>query len=100
MTMTVEEFNTEKGLYIFRLDNFETDFHSHPAVEIVIANKETFTLWCKTAEYQHLTFATIAANQKHKICPTDCELKVIMIEHHNRLVSESLAGKKTGHHSS
>lgn len=92
--MTVQEFNIDKGLYIFEFDNFETEFHSHPTVEIVIAKNGTFNLSTDKEEYQNLRFAVIAANQKHKLHSTNCKLKVIMIEHHNLMVSEylSLAG--------
>jgi AraC-like DNA-binding protein len=89
--MTVQEFNTDKGLYIFELDNIETEFHSHPTVEIVIAKKGTFNLSTDKAEYQNLKFAVIAANQKHKLSSTNCRQKIIMIEHHNRMVSEYLS---------
>jgi AraC-like DNA-binding protein len=85
--MTVEEFNTEKGLYIFGIDNIETEFHSHPAIEIVIARKGTFTLWTARTCIKNLKFAIIAANQKHKLSSTGCEMKVILIEHHNKLVN-------------
>ncbi len=89
--MTVEQFNTDKGLYIFGINNIETEFHSHPAVEIVIAERGMFTLWTDTACNPNLKFAIIAANQKHKLSSTGCEIKVIMIEHHNKLVSEHFA---------
>ncbi len=89
--MTVEEFNTDKGLYIFEFDDFDTAFHSHPTVEIIIAKKGTFILWTDAEKYENLEFAIIAANEKHKLSSSDCELRVIMIEHHNRLVNDNLA---------
>lgn len=88
--MTVEDFNTDKGLYIFKFDNFETVYHSHPAIEIILAENGTFTLWTQNSEYQNLKFALVEANQKHKLSSTDCELKVIMIEHHKKFVKEIL----------
>ena len=88
--MTVEEFNTDKGLYIFRFDNFETEFHSHPTVEIIIAKTGDFTLWTDTQTHHNLKFAVISANQRHKLSSTNCELKIIMIEHHNKLVVDNL----------
>lgn len=90
-TMTVEEFNTDKGLYIFEFDDLETEFHSHPTVEIIVAKNGTFTLWTANETHTNLTFAVLAANQKHKLSSTDCKLKVLMIEHHNKLISDNLA---------
>lgn len=89
--MTVEDFNTDKGLYIFRFDNFETALHSHPTMEIILAEKGTFTLWSENAEYQSLKFAVIEANQKHKLSSAGCALKVIMTEHHKKFVKDLLA---------
>ena len=89
--MIVEDFNTDKGLYIFRFDNVETEFHSHPTIEIIVAENGIFTLWTTNAEYKNLKFAVIDANQKHKLSSTDCALTVIMIEHHNKPVKDILA---------
>ena len=88
--MTVEEFNINKGLYIFEFDNFETEFHSHPTVEIIIAKTGDFTLWTDSLSFNNLKFAIIPANRKHKLSSTNCELKIIMIEHHNNVVAENL----------
>lgn len=88
--MKVEEFNINKGLYIFEFDDFETEFHSHPTVEIIIAKTGDFTLWTDTESHINLKFAIISANQRHKLSSTNCELKIIMIEHHNKLVVDIL----------
>ena len=84
--MTVVDFNIEMGLYIFKFDSFETEFHSHPTIEIIIAEKGTFTLCTGNRTYDQLKFAIINANQKHKLLATNCELKLLMIEHHTSLV--------------
>jgi AraC-like DNA-binding protein len=86
----IEEFNTYKGIYIFEFDNFESEFHSHPAIEIVIAKTGQFTLWTDTEIHTKLTFAIIPANQKHKLSSTNCNHRIIMIEHHDRLVFNNL----------
>jgi AraC-like DNA-binding protein len=88
--MTVEEFDICKGLYIFELDNFDTEFHSHPPIEIVTAKVGHFTVWTDTEAHTNLKFAIIPANLKHKLSSTDCNLRIIMVEHHNRLVIENL----------
>lgn len=91
MTMTVIDFNTDKGLYIFNFSNFDTEFHSHPTIEIIIAEQGTFTLWGENFECTSLKLAIIEANQKHKLSATGCGLKVMMIEHHKKFIKENLA---------
>lgn len=92
--MIVEEFNINRGLYIFEFSNLKTEFHSHPAIEIVIAKKGDFTLWINNETHTDLNFAIILANQSHKLSSTNGKLKIIMIEHHNRLVFDNV--KLTG----
>tara|TARA_Y100000815_G_scaffold175481_1_gene159728 strand:- start:41728 stop:42441 length:714 start_codon:yes stop_codon:yes gene_type:complete len=88
--VVVEEFNTNKGIYIFEFDELDTEFHSHPAIEIIIAKNGCFTLWTDSNIHKNLKFAIISANQKHKLYSINCKLKVIMIEHHSRLVVDKL----------
>lgn len=88
--MTVEEFNINKGLYIFKVDDIDTEFHSHPIVEIIIANSGDFTLITDNGIYYNLKFAIIPSNKRHKLCSTNCKFKIIMIEHHQKFVVEYL----------
>jgi len=83
----VEEFNIAQGLYVFEFDTFETELHSHPSIEIIIAKVGSFTLLTDTRTYTDVKFAIIPANQKHKLSSANCQLKIIMIEHHKQLVA-------------
>ncbi len=89
--MKVREFNTDIGLYLFDFDTLETAAHSHPAIEIIIAEKGVFTVNILAQEFTNLTFAVIEANQIHSLSAANCSLKVLMIEHHTKLVSDYLA---------
>ena len=89
--MVVTEFNTEKGIYIFGLSQVETDFHSHPVIEIIMAERGIFTVWTEKEEHGNLAFAVLSANKKHKISSSEGSLKIIMLEHHNRLFSENVS---------
>lgn len=89
--MTVEEFNTKSGLYRFKVTNLKTEFHAHPVIEVVIAVQGTFTLYTENALYENLQFAIIGPNKPHKLLSNDCELMIIMMEHHNKLVAKHLA---------
>lgn len=88
--MTVKEFNLDKGLYVFEFETLETEFHSHPTIEIIIAINNNFTLYTEKETHTNLKFAIIAANQKHKLSSTGCKLKIVMIEHHNKFITENL----------
>ncbi len=86
--MIVEEFNNNQGLYIFELDRFETEFHSHPAIEIIWAKSGVFSLWIDGLSFESLAWALVPANRRHKLSSTEGILQIIMIEHHHQWVLE------------
>lgn len=90
-TMKVIEFNIEKGLYHFQIEGLVTEIHSHPAMEIVIADSGEFELSTATSTYHNLTSAIIDANIPHSIYANDCLLNTVMIEHHSSAVEEVLS---------
>ncbi|KAB2916536.1 MAG: helix-turn-helix transcriptional regulator [Bacteroidetes bacterium] len=94
-TMIVKEFDTNKGLYFFEFeDDVETEYHKHPAIEVIIAKYGTFTLWNGLEGFSNLKFAIIGANQKHRLCAKNCGLKVFMFEHHNKQINDCLTFAK------
>jgi AraC-like DNA-binding protein len=86
----VEEFNIDKGLYIFEFNGLETGFHSHPTIEIIMAKNGDFTLLTGEGTYANLKFALIRANQKHRLISKNGVLRTIMIEHHGTLVMDKM----------
>ncbi|MBV6646537.1 MAG: helix-turn-helix transcriptional regulator [Cyclobacteriaceae bacterium] len=89
--MKVLEFDTSKGLYAFQFYALETEFHRHPAIEMVIAEKGYFDLSTEKATYNNLSFAVIDSNVKHKLAVSGNPIKVVVIEHHRNQVKEILA---------
>lgn len=89
--MKVETFDTAGGLYLFEVEAFETSFHAHPAVEIILAKKGMFTICTNNEEYSNLKVAVIAANQPHQLLAYGCNLRIMMIEHRNSEVKNTLA---------
>lgn len=83
--MKVLEFDTNKGIYQFNLEDFETTLHQHPVVEIIVAQKGSFNIITKDRIYQNLSFGAIDANVKHGITMTDCTVILYMIEYHNSM---------------
>jgi len=88
--MKVHTFDTATGLYAFQLDSAHTDFHRHPATEIVVAEEGSFVLDTEQGTRPNLQFAVIAANRTHRIS-SSCPLQVVMIEHRHRFLAEQLA---------
>lgn len=88
--MKVLEFNTDCGLFLFEFEKLDTALHSHPTIEMIYSTKGTFDLETQYEQHVGLQFAVIGANQKHKV-ESENPLNVLMIEHHNKFVSEELA---------
>jgi AraC-like DNA-binding protein len=89
--MKVIEFDTAKGLYAFTFDGLVTEWHSHPAAEVLIAHRGVFMLWTDSGEHEGLRFAIVGANVKHKVCADDSDLEILMIEHHTVLLNDWMA---------
>jgi len=77
--MKILTFNTATGLYDFALDEVETDWHTHPAMEIVLAPRGDLQLEVDHQLHTSVFFAIINANVRHKLsCPAP--VRLVMIE--------------------
>lgn len=81
--MKILAFNRSKGIYSFEINNFQTESHAHPVMEIILATQGQFSLKVSGRISEKLTFAVIAANLKHQLIAQDCELQLLMLEHKN-----------------
>lgn len=79
--MKIAIFDIEKGIYLTQLESIEADFHSHPAMEIIVADKGTFNLSTKEATYTGLKFAVIESNILHKLSFKNADIKILLVEH-------------------
>lgn len=79
--MKILAFNSREGVYSFELNNFQTDFHAHPVMEVVIATEGTFSLIAANKLSENLRFAVIAANLKHLLIAPNCTVRLLMLEH-------------------
>lgn len=91
--MKVIDFNTNSGIYIFSLEDFETTFHQHPVIEVIISLKGSFSIITGNKEYHNLTFGAIDANLKHRVVVADCEVRMYMFEHRNSVIKTVLNGQ-------
>ena len=88
--MTVIDFNTEKGIYLFKMHDLDTEYHSHPAIEIILVERGSFQMKTEGQEYTNLKFAVIDANKEHRLYAKDCDLRVLMVEHHSQFTKRIL----------
>lgn len=88
--MLVQKFDTEKGVYVFELVDFETDFHSHPALEVIYAIDGNFSVSTSNTTENNLTFAIISSNVLHSVSALNCRLKLSMLEHRDALIFTAL----------
>lgn len=89
--MTVVDFRTDKGLYMFQLSHLATTLHRHPAIEILWTENGRFSLVTQSSAHDHLTFAVVDANVRHQVLANDCSLRVVMVEHNALLVKNTLS---------
>ncbi len=88
--MKVLDFNIKKGTYKFEIADLNSDNHSHPVVEIIIALNGSFSLKTSNQKKENVVFAIIDSNIKHEIVSLNCTAKLLMIESHNKLLSAFL----------
>lgn len=77
--MKILTFNTATGLYDFALDEVETDWHAHPAMEMVLAPSGNLQLEIEHQLYTNVVFAIIDANIRHKLSSPE-PVRLVMME--------------------
>lgn len=88
--MKVHQFDTQKGIYEFELSDFNTENHSHPTVEVILAQQGSFSLWVKDEKYTDVLFAIIDKNIPHRIEVSGSEVRILMLESFNSLLTDLL----------
>lgn len=86
--MKVCEFDIIKGFYKFEMEQIETECHTHPVFEILLAQKGDFELNTGKNKLTKLTFAIVDKNKKHSIATSNAILSVIMCEVNNKILEE------------
>ena len=78
--MKIERFDIVSGMYQFQIENLATDLHAHPATELIIGRKGTFTLRTPFHSYETLRYACIPPNTKHAFLGEESECDFLMVE--------------------
>lgn len=77
--MTVHQFNAE-GISIFTESNLVTEFHAHPALEVILAKAGTFTLKTRGQSLEDIQLGFIEPNCEHLLQAENSTVEIIMIE--------------------
>ena len=91
--MNIIKFDIEEGIYLTELSKLTTDYHSHPAVEIILAETGTFTLSLENESLDGLRFAIIDSNIEHKVSLQEAKASFLIIEHRDEFLRNYFSGK-------
>ena len=78
--MKVHEFDINKGIYKFELDEIQTEIHSHPAFEIMFSRSGGIELEIENCKYRNIALAIIEPHKPHKVKYQKDKILVLMIE--------------------
>jgi AraC-like DNA-binding protein len=88
--MKILKFDIKKGIFHYITNDLIIDTHSHPALEILKAKKDKFSIETDFGKLNNLTFAIIDANLNHKVYSEQNEREVLLIECNNAKLKEFL----------
>ena len=92
----VIEFNINRGVYAFQFEELETEFHSHPAIEVLLVKNGTIEVSTENGRHEGLSLAIIDANVKHKVSGKADSIKAVLIEHRDIAIKEKLSSLGIG----
>jgi len=78
--MIVTKFNTTQGISIFEECYLKTQFHAHPATEIIIAKAGNFSLTTKEKQLTNLQIGLILPNVLHSFNGDQAICEIILLE--------------------
>lgn len=90
--MKVHQFDIESGIYHFELQELETGFHAHPAVEIIFSDNNNIDLETAQVCFKNLSFAIIAPSLPHKVTSGKGTVSCLMIESNSSYLQMVLKG--------
>ena len=79
--MKIIRFDIRKGIYLTELTNFASNFHTHPAMEILLAHEGSFSIVTPKKNFENLRFAIIDSNIEHKLKVVESKVDILLVEH-------------------
>ena len=78
--MPVEFFDIDKGYAVFTKGNYQTERHSHYAIEIVFSTKNSFSITTDLFEHRNIKSVIIPSNLPHGFACIDAECDLLFID--------------------
>jgi AraC-like DNA-binding protein len=88
--MRIVDFDIDKGFYLSTISNIETEWHSHPAIELVYAKSGGLDVNTTNGYYRNVRLAIFDANSLHRIKVENCNTDVFLIEYRDYSVRSIL----------
>ena len=88
--MKLLEFNRQKGIYRFQLEEVNTVFHAHPAIEFIFSKTGGVKIETPTASFENVFFAIINTNIKHRVIAQKDAIDLTMLEANSEFLSKIL----------
>ncbi len=92
--MKLLEFNREKGVYNFEVENITSEFHAHPAVEILYSESGRMQIETAASVFHEVSFAVIPANMRHRIISENEPTNVLLMECNPGLLQKQLVAEQ------
>ncbi|MEO0470698.1 MAG: AraC family transcriptional regulator [Bacteroidota bacterium] len=78
--MIIQAFLPDQGFYQFEATNLTTDFHAHPAIEIIIALEGRFSVNGRQEHFDSVRGICINRQVSHQLIAPDCRFQLMMLE--------------------
>jgi len=78
--VSIELFNIDKGYAVFTKGNYQTERHSHYAIEIVFASEDSFSITTDVSEYTNINSVIIPSNLSHSFSCMNAECDLLFID--------------------
>jgi len=78
--VSIELFNIDKGYAVFAKGNYQTERHSHYAIEIVFASEDSFSITTDVCEYTNIKSVIIPSNLPHSLSCINAECNLLFID--------------------
>ena len=89
--MTIRQFDVQNGRYAFRESNLVTEFHAHPALELIVATEGSFSLSAPGIQLTDIRAALISPNRLHAFHGEHCTCDFFFFEPGQAVLDRILA---------
>lgn len=84
--MRIVDFDINKGFYLSTISNIETEWHRHPAIELVYTKSNGLDVNTTNVYHRNVRLAIFDANSLHRIKVGNCNTGIFIIENRDHSV--------------